>query len=306
MGDVHRLLLEQGKEQALRGALDRGVVEAASAYLADEMAGLSVVFSGWCHAALPHKRLANDAIWALQSEHCTLFVEPGHKVGQDGMPSAVGVPYGSRARLMLIYLQTEALRTNSREVELGKSLRDWLRRMDIPYGGKSLREVREQADRLARCRLTFHLNSGGKAGLLNQNLLDEAMFVSDEADQGCLFVEHAKLSESYFNSLKRHPVPIEEAAIRSISNNSQAIDAYLWLAYRLHSLPRPIVVSWKALHVQFGNGYSRLDDFRRRFIDTLALALAVYPEAKIEIDTSGVRLFPSKPPVSPKAITARL
>lgn len=195
---------------------------------------------------------------------------------------------------MLIYLQTEALRTNSREVELGKSLRDWLRRMDIPYGGKSLRELREQADRLARCRLPFHLNSGGKAGLLNQNLLDEPMFVSDEADQGCLFVEHAKLSESYFNSLKRHPVPIEEAAIRSISNNSQAIDAYLWPAYRLHSLPHPIVVSWKALHVQFGNRYSRLDDFRRRFIDTLALALAVYPEAKIEIDTKACRHSPQR------------
>jgi len=64
MGEVHRLLTEQGKEQALRGDLNRSVVEAASSYLADEMAGLSIVYSGWCHAALPHKRLADDAIWA--------------------------------------------------------------------------------------------------------------------------------------------------------------------------------------------------------------------------------------------------
>jgi len=305
MGEVHRLLTEQGKEHALRGDLNRSVVEAASSYLADEMAGLSIVYSGWCHAALPHKRLADDAIWALQSEHCTLLVEPGHRITENGKPLAVGVPYGSRARLILIYLQTEALRINSREVELGKSLRDFLRRMDIPYGGKSLREVREQADRLARCRLTFHLNSGGKAGLLNQNLFDEAMFVSDETDQGSLFVEHAKLSESYFNSLKRHPVPIEEAAIRSINNNSQAIDAYLWLAYRLHSLPRSVVVSWKALHTQFGGGYNRLDDFRRRFSDSLALALAVYPCAKIEIEARGVTLFPSKPPVASKSTSPR-
>jgi len=101
MGEVHRLLTEQGKEHALRGDLNRSVVEAASSYLADEMAGLSIVYSGWCHAALPHKRLADDAIWALQSEHCTLLVEPGHRITENGKPLAVGVPYGSRARLIL-------------------------------------------------------------------------------------------------------------------------------------------------------------------------------------------------------------
>jgi hypothetical protein len=52
------------------------------------------------------------------------------------------------------------------------------------------------------------------------------MFVDADGDdsQGSLFVETAKLSEMFFEQLKRHPVPIEESAIKSISNNSQAID----------------------------------------------------------------------------------
>jgi hypothetical protein len=66
----------------------------------------------------------------------------------NGPPVRVGVPYGSRARLILIYLQSEALRTNSREVELGRSLRVWLGRMGIPIGGKSMAEVRDQAERI--------------------------------------------------------------------------------------------------------------------------------------------------------------
>ena len=101
---------------------------------------------------------------------------------------------------------------------------------------------------------------------------------SDERDQGSLFIEVAKLSESFFTALKRHPVPIEEAAIKAINNNSQAIDVYIWLAYRLHSLSRPMTVTWKALHGQFGNGYSRLDHFRRKFSESLHLAAAVYPD----------------------------
>jgi CDP-glucose 4,6-dehydratase len=44
------------------------------------------------------------------------------------------------------------LRTNNREIELGKSLHAWLRRLGIPIGGKSMRDVRDQAERLSRCR----------------------------------------------------------------------------------------------------------------------------------------------------------
>ena len=57
------------------------------------------------------------------------------------------MPYGSRARLIILYLQSEALKTNSREVELGKTLHAWLKRLDIPIGGKSMAAVRDQAER---------------------------------------------------------------------------------------------------------------------------------------------------------------
>jgi hypothetical protein len=30
-------------------------------------------------------------------------------------------------------------------------------------------------------------------------------------------------------SLKRHPVPLEESAIRAIANNSMTLDVYAWL-----------------------------------------------------------------------------
>ena len=43
-----------------------------------------------------------------------LVVEPGlHPSSHDGPMEHIGVPYGSVARLILLFLQTEALRTNS-------------------------------------------------------------------------------------------------------------------------------------------------------------------------------------------------
>jgi hypothetical protein len=301
VGTVHDLIESKGKQGALSYDLDRKIVDTASAYMADEDNGIGFVYSGWAQAALPHRRLKDEQTWQISSDRVTLLLEPGRRANDVGEPTWVGVPYGSRARLIMLYLQTEALRTNSREIELGRSLRDWLTRLGIPIGGKSLKDAREQAERISRCRLTFHIQSGGRAGLVNQNIVDTAMFVDGaDAGQGSLFLETARLSESFYEQLKRHPVPLEEAAIRAINNNSMALDLYCWLAYRLHVLTSPRPITWKALMGQFGAAYKEQFHFKPRFLENLHLALAVYRDANVEVDDRGLILRPSRPPVAPR------
>jgi hypothetical protein len=307
VAEVHTLLLAQGKDAALRADIDRAVVEAAASYLSSEDTDIGYLFSGWAQAALPHRRLADDAAWQVTTDRVTLIVQPGLRPTPSGVPTSVGVPYGSRARLILLYLQTEAVRTNSREVELGRSLHAWLRRLEIPIGGKQMASVRDQAERISRCRLSFQIKQGSRTGLVNQHILDTSMFIEDDHAQGGLFVERASLSQSFFDELKKHPVPVEEAAVRQIANNSLALDVYCWLAYRLHSLNSPITVSWKALHGQFGRSVARLDHFKEHFRTVLALATSVYPDADVEEASSGVGLVlkRSKPPVAPRPGAAR-
>jgi hypothetical protein len=300
VAEVHRLILDHGKEVALRYDVNRAVVEAAAGYLSSEDTDIGYLFSGWAQAALPHRRLPDDAAWQVTTDRVTLIVQPGLRPAPGGTPISVGVPYGSRARLILLYLQTEAVRTNSREVELGRSLHAWLRRLEIPIGGKQMASVRDQAERISRCRLSFQIKQGNRTGLMNQHILDTSMFIEDDNAQGGLFVERASLSQSFFDELKKHPVPVEEAAVRQIANNSLALDVYCWLAYRLHSLNAPISISWKALHAQFGRSVARLDHFKDHFRTVLALATSVYPDANVEENDNGTGLIlkPSKPPVA--------
>ena len=306
MATVHSLLEAHGKAAALEAGLDRNIVEAASLYMGDEDGAFSFVYSGWAQCALPHRRLPDDAPWEISADRVRLVVEPGRRPSHDDGPLEwVGVPFGSHARLILLYLQTEALKTGSREIELGGSLRDWLRRIGVSVGGRTGMLVKEQAERISRCRLTFHLQ-GKTTGLINQSIVDRALFIDDGEDgQGRLSLETAKLSEGFFEQLCRHPVPLEEAAIRAINNNPAALDAYLWLAYRLHSLSGPKLVTWKALKGQFGGGFKALHHFKHKWRDTLNLALAVYPAADVEIQEAGVLLKPSRPPVAPRQIALR-
>lgn len=301
MGTVHQLLEEKGRQGVLAlGTFERAEVEAASAFLSDEDTALGYLYSGWCQAALPHKRQPDDAPWIIRGDRISLMIEPGRRIGPSGDPVLVGVPYGSRARLILLYLQSEALKTNSRDIELGRSLRGWLERLGIPAGGKSVAAVRDQAERIARCKMSFEVRSEGGTGLVNQAILDRALFLDpvEAGAQSTGFVETARLSEGFYEQLRRHPVPLVEAAIRAVSNNSSALDCYVWLAYRLHSLSRPTSVSFRALRSQFGAGFGRSDNFRRRFLASLSLALAVYPEARVDFGNHAIMLHPSRPPVA--------
>ena len=313
MGTVHDLLETKGRRGAIEAGIDRAVIEAAAAYLSDEDSGLGFAYSGWAQCALPHKRLADDSPWGIVSERVKLMVEPGRRqmISLDGEQSFefVGVPFGSHARLILLYLQTEALRTHRREVELGGSMRAWLFRVGIPAGGMSGKSVRDQAERISRCKLTFDIATGGRtSGLVQQTILDKALFLeadSGAGSQGRLSLETAKLSEGFFEQLRKHPVPLEEAAIKALSNNAPALDVYLWLAYRLHVLKENRLVTWAALKSQFGTGFSKLYHFKNKFPGTLALATAVYPEARIEVEDAGVTLKPSRPAVAPRLIAVR-
>ena len=300
MGRVHEQLTELGRQGSLifaNTAIERRALDAACTFMGDEDNGVGFLFSGWCQTALPHRRLPDDRVWMLKTDRVKLMVEPG-SIERDGVAIRVGVPFGSRARLILLYLQSEAVRTQSRQIELGRSLRVWLGKLGVPIGGKSITDVRDQGLRLSRCRMTFQIEQGDRTGFINQSLIDTAMFSHEESGN---LLDEVRLSETFFAALTRHPVPLQEAAIRALSNNSQALDVYCWLAHRLHALKAPTAISWGALMPQFGTSYadtpSGKKEFRRRFVESLVLALAVYPDAKVAIVTGGLRMEPSRPAV---------
>jgi len=306
MGDVHQLLLQHGLENARALAstkLERNALEAAATVLGEEEGRLGITHAGFAMTSLPHKRI-EEGLWRREGNRTTLLVESGRS--RNG--NLVGVPYGSIARLILLYLQTEAVRTNSPEVELGRSMKSWMSRMSLTSGGKTYQLVAEQAKRISACRLTFFTDreDGIEArhnGAFVQDAITFASVIDD--DQRSLWQDRVRLDPSFWRSLRDHPVPVREEAIQAIGTRSLAIDVYIWLAYRLHSLRKSTPVSWLAVHAQFGAGFRLTRQIKPTFTEALNLALAVYPEACVDIEKQGLVLHPS-PPAVPKAEARRL
>jgi hypothetical protein len=311
MGELHQLISNIGRQDVQATQTDdsqSALVNIVSSVMEDERQNLGITYSGFALTALPHRRLPDDQPWERKGHKIRLLIEPGRLPVRNNGFKLYGVPYGSRARMILLYLQTRAIQTDSREVELGRSMNEWLDRMGLSVGGQTYRDIREQASRIAACNLTFAWEDANGMGFEKDSIIKGGVHFSSEKNlqQGHLWEDRVRLSEAFFRELRAHPVPIWEPALRHIQNNSSSIDIYIWLAYRLHILTKSTTITWSAVYEQFGSGYSRIRDFRKRFVEALQLALAVYPDSRVDITEQGLILHPSAPPIPGKKVRSIL
>jgi hypothetical protein len=296
MADIHQLIVRHGIEAARRQAEtkhDRALVEAAYQVLTEEAEKIGFTYSGFALTSLPHKPPA-DLVWRREGHNITLLVESGHD--RTGHP--IGLPYGSYARFILLFLQSQAVKSRSREIEMGRSMRVWLGSMGLSIGGTTYRLANEQARRISACRLTFFADRGGREVMRHGGFVDGAITMTNAEEQGSLWQDHVLLNEEFYKALLQHPVPLNETALRAIGPRSMALDVYIWLCYRLHALHNDTPVTWPALYAQFGVGFGLLRKFRMHFVDCLRIALAAYPAACVSITETGVILHPSQPAIA--------
>jgi hypothetical protein len=290
MGTIHNLLSERGLAQLELDLIgdDLKTARIAARFMSDERVGPSFIHPAICLTTLPYRAQDSGVPWIRDTGRARLMIQPVSNA--DGV--TFGVPYGSRARLILLYLMTSAVMNRSRFVELGSSMYGWLKSMGIPVCGKNYAAVIDQAQRIEHSLFTFRYR-GDDSETQIKDLFIRGSFRPFRAPNE----KTVELSEGFFDALVRRPVPVVEAAVRLLSDTCMAFDTYLWLAYRLHSLQAPQFVPWTALHAQFGADTRMLKHFKPRFAGALKAALAVYPEGKAIIVEGGCLLEPSSPPI---------
>lgn len=207
---IHHLVLIHGRERAreMVAAKLRPLVDIAAEVMADEHQRIGISYTGFCLTSLPHKKLPDNQTWEKKGHQVTLWVEPG-RMKTRGKAVTYGVPYGARARMILLYLQTHAVRTKSREVALGRSMRDWMERMGLSVGGETARSLREQAARISACTLKFFWEDDQHEGWTRGGIVTSGLRfkIPDADDQASLWEDRVVLDETFYAALRDHPVP---------------------------------------------------------------------------------------------------
>jgi hypothetical protein len=282
-----------------------------------------------CQTGLPYRDPGDARIWEQVNGGIRLRVSAGSGTHPDtGKFIELGLPFGPKARMILMHINADALKNQSPIVDVQETLTTFVRRsLGLDPSGRNVKLVKEQLARLAASSILLGIVRDGHGITIKANVIRtfDLWFPKNENER-VLWPSQIELSLDYWESLRRHAVPLDESHIAALSHSSMALDIYAWLACRLHRVPpnKPCTVSWPSLQAQFGQGYGRLRNFRRDFLEALKQVQTLYKGAHIDLHQQrnppvrvemngllvwreetapGLTLYNSPPPVPPKTVS---
>jgi hypothetical protein len=262
---------------------------------AQEAGALGFMARAMVQATLPHRKVEGNE-FERRNGAFTLTLQA---------PSKIGLPYGSIPRLLLAWVTTEAVKTKSRELELGGSMAAFMAELGLtPTGGAngSITRLKNQTRRLFSATITAAYEDGHQVADMGYRLADKSVlwWHSKDPEQAGLWKSTVTLSEHFFNEVIDRPVPIDMRAIKALKQSPMALDIYTWLTYRASYLKQPTVIPWSSLALQFGSNYAQLRQFKAAFLDELKKVVLVYWQVQVEVTEHGLIVKPSLTHISKK------
>ena len=219
------------------------------------------------------------------------------------------LPYGNFPRLILAWVSTEAVRTQSRELILGSSLTKFMKTLGVysSGGGNVHTKLRNQMKRLFGCTVSMIYKDEYGEQFVSSLIAERGEFWWNERkpDQSSLWDSKIYLGEAFFNEIIRHPVPLDMNTLTALKRSSLGLDLYLWLVYRTFPLRAPLRLTWRQVYRQFGVHPSKASDkrtvqnFRSEVLRELQKIKLSWPGLNYSTAPGVLILHPSIPTIAP-------
>ena len=248
--------------------------------------------------SLPRSNPGNRHQYKRQNGPYTLYMFAGRDK----------LPYGNLPRLILAWVCSEAVRTQSRVLVLGKSLSEFMRTLGVySSSGEKHTRLRNQMKRLFGCTVSMiYENERGEARV-SSLVADRTVFWWSEGkpDQSSLWESKIELGEKFFQEIINHPVPLNLNTLAALKRSTLGLDLYLWLVYRTFPLRAPLRLTWPLLYSQFGAHPAKasdkrtVDNFRTKVLRELKKIKLAWPELNYTTAPGVLILLPSTPAITP-------
>ena len=218
------------------------------------------------------------------------------------------LPFGTNPRLILAWVCTEVVRTGSRNLVLGRSLSEFMRKLGIAStDGRGQARLRNQMERLFNCSVSMIYKDHNHRSSANAVIADLTDFWwnPQRPNERVLWESKVRLSESFFNEIVSHPVPLDLTTLKALKRSPLGLDLYLWLTYRIFALTTPQRLSWPQLYRQFGSDPAKANDkntvqsFRSKVLRELKKIKLAWPDLNYATALGVLILYPSSPHISP-------
>lgn len=264
---------------------------------------LRVLHSVLAVCGLPYERLPNaQRDFARKQGNMALDVTAGFLRDPHGNAALQPVPFGPKARLVLMHLCSEAITQKTATIEIAESFTGFVRDMGFSdSGGKRgpLHAFKEQLNALAACTMRITVWNGyDRVRTRNITPIEEmSLWLSTDPNQRSLWSSTVTFSPAMYESLKRHALPLNAQVVRAFAASARKLDLYFWLGWRMHNLSQPLTLSWKNLYEQFGGTNRSARDFKRHFKGDLKEVKEVLTRLPADLTDYGLTLMPADPSV---------
>ena len=215
------------------------------------------------------------------------------------------LPYGPKPRLVLIDICTRSLQTQSPVVDMEPTTRRYLKRLRLAANAGSKGQYtlfKNQARALAACRMEFlWLSAGRTVHYEGTPVRAFQAWLDDGEGQRALWPGELRLDLEFYQTLRRHGLPLDMRAVRALRGSALALDWYTFLAQRLRRIPpgETVEVSWAALRDAMGQEYGRVRSFKERSVAAIKRVMGIYSglAEAVESIPGGLLLKHCQPPV---------
>ena len=220
----------------------------------------------------------------------------------------IPLPFGSRARLLLMFAMTEAKRTRSPVVSLGSTFNEFCHSAGITPNGRNIHSIKTQLYRLANTWVRIkHPSENGLDPRQQYFLFNRVVFIQETRSDGrqlTLFPQQMEFNHSVYKAIEETAFPFDLDAFKALKRSPRQMDLYLFLVYRLFrlSISRQTTarIGWDGLISQFTQDGAERRSFRQKFErDVMKVIDVAYPTARVRLDQDGLLMAPSKLAIPP-------
>lgn len=251
-----------------------------------------VLIGHWLFTKLffPRSKPRSGSVWThVNGTACLEFSPEADDALVECRDEYLGVPYGPKARLLLLHVLALAVLRDSSRVKIPVGMKNFRKFLGFPHNdGITNRMIRAQLARLCSGRMYLSFPDPRKrarwdvefSGRIFEDRPSD-LFGSD----GRGFPQELVVTKEFFALVKEGWFAFQRKHLVALRGNSLAIDLYLWLVYRLVQLEGRGMnrfLRWKLVHEDFKGGYADSGDFARRFREALTLIVETDEEKRLE------------------------
>ena len=215
------------------------------------------------------------------------------------------MPYGNKARIILPYIVTESIRTKNREIDMGHSLRKFMKSVGMPITGRNAREITQQVKNIAAASIIFGYWTEERVTQRNEFIVSSIDFwIEKDERQATIWNPTLELSKNFYDLIQKTNIPFRMDHLARLKTPRQK-DLYLWLCYRTPQIPKgkPVAIRLDTLHRIFAPQINELRNFKIALKRNLQVIWQEFKHFRLEIKGDILLVHHSPPLVEPTTYT---